>query len=106
MRCNKKSLLDHLIGAGEKRLRNTQPECLRGIEIEYQLILCWRLHRQIGRLLALEDAIDVTGGAAVLIDRVCPISEEGAGEGERVVDRGETVFGRESDDQVALLRHR
>ena len=39
-----------------------------------------------GRLvavLALEDAIDVTGGAAVLIDRVCPIGEEGAGEGER-----------------------
>ena len=99
-------LFDHLIGAREQRLRYGKSERLCGFEIDYQLILCRRLHRQIGRLLALEDAIDVTGGAAVLIDRVYPIHEEGAGEGERVVDRGQMVFGRESNDQVALLRHR
>ena len=62
------------------------------------------MHRQIGRLLDLENAIDITGSAAILIDRVCPIGEESAGEGERVVGRGQTVFGRESNDQGALLR--
>jgi hypothetical protein len=31
------------------------------------------LHRQLGRFLALEDAINVSGRALVLIDRIRPV---------------------------------
>jgi hypothetical protein len=34
---------------------------LRGLEVDHQLIFGRRLHRQVGRLLALEDAIDLAG---------------------------------------------
>ena len=36
-----------------------EAEGLGGLEIDRQLVLGRRLHRQIGRLLALEDAVDV-----------------------------------------------
>src|SRR5262245_14968644 len=58
-------LFDHLVGAGEQRLRHCQAKRLRGFEINHQLILGRGLHWQIGRLLALEDAIDITGRAPV-----------------------------------------
>src|SRR5262245_59553590 len=55
-------LLDDLIGGGEQRLRNGQTERLCGLEIDNQLVLGRRLHRHIGWLLALEDAIDIPRG--------------------------------------------
>ena len=36
-----------------------EAERLRGLEVDHQLVLGRLLHRQIGRLLALEDAIDI-----------------------------------------------
>ena len=59
MQCSKQSLFDHLVGCGEQRLRNGQSEHLCGLEIDNQFVLGRRLHRQIGWLLALEDAIDI-----------------------------------------------
>ena len=68
------------------------------------LVLGRRLHRQVGRLLALEDAIDVAGRLPVLIDVISPIGDQAAGgdEGSVEVDRGQFVSGRQRDDQVAM----
>jgi hypothetical protein len=35
----------------------------------------WRLHRRVGWLLALQDAIDITSRAPVLVDEIRPIGD-------------------------------
>jgi hypothetical protein len=51
--------LDHLVGAGEQHWWHFEAKRPRGLEIDHQLELSWCLHRQVSRLLALENAIDV-----------------------------------------------
>src|SRR5262245_52700806 len=53
-------LFDHLIGRRKQFVRDGESERLGGLEIDDQLILCRHLHREIGRLLALEDAVDIS----------------------------------------------
>jgi hypothetical protein len=48
---------------------------LGGLEVDDKLVFGRRLHGQIGRLLALEDAIDVARSAAELIDNIVPIAD-------------------------------
>ena len=45
----------------------SRPSALAVLRLIDQLVLGRRLHRQVGRLLALEDAVDVAGRAPVLV---------------------------------------
>jgi hypothetical protein len=58
-------LFNHLVGACQQRRRHVDAERLGGLHIDDQLVLGRRLHRKIGGLFALEDAIDVAGGEAI-----------------------------------------
>src|SRR5262249_33056014 len=64
------------------------------------------LHRQIRRLFALEDAIDVGSRASVLVSKIRPIGHQSAGSDKRTlnVNRGRLVAGGRSDDQIAMDR--
>jgi hypothetical protein len=70
---------DHLVGTGEYGRRHRQAERFSGLEVDDQLVLGRRLHRQVGRLLGLEDAVDIAGRAAVLVDQVRPVGDEATG---------------------------
>ena len=50
-------LFDH----HEERRRHFEAERLGGLEINHELILGRRLHRKVGRLLTLKQAIDIAG---------------------------------------------
>ena len=39
---------DHLVGAGEHRVRNFEAEHLRGLEVDHEFVFHRRLHRQVG----------------------------------------------------------
>jgi hypothetical protein len=60
-------LFDHLVGAREQCSRQVEAERRGGLQIDDQLVFGRRLHRQVGGLLTLEDAINVTGRASVVI---------------------------------------
>src|SRR5215831_5280940 len=97
---------DHLVGASEHRWWNFEAERPGRLEVDYQLVLGRRLYRQVRRLLALEDAVDVAGCAPVLINHIRPVGDQAAvgDEGAITVDRGQSVPGREPDDQITMAR--
>src|SRR5215468_8641721 len=68
-------LFDYLVGAGEQRVRHSEPDRLGGLEIDHQLVFHRCLHRQVGGFLPFENAIDVAGRAAVLVDLISPIGD-------------------------------
>src|SRR5262249_979756 len=75
-------LFDHLVGTGEHRRWNCEAKRLSSLEIDYQLILGRRLHRKIGWLFTLEDAIDIAGRAPVLVNKIGSVGHQAAGDDE------------------------
>ena len=57
---------------------DVEPNRLGGFQVDDQLELGRRLHRQVGGLLALEDAIDIAGRAAVLVYVIRPVGDQAA----------------------------
>ena len=53
MHRSKANLFDHFVRAGEHRCRQIEAERLGGFQIDHQLVLGRRLHRQISQLGSL-----------------------------------------------------
>src|SRR5712691_1538885 len=65
--------LDDLVGAGEDRLWHGEAERFGSIEIDDQLEFDGLLDRQIARISASEDFVDISCGATKQIGAVGPI---------------------------------
>ena len=70
----KRSLFDNFIGAILQRLRHGDAEGLCGLEVDEQLDFACLLHRQVGGLLALENAADIPSSEAVRVYDAAPDS--------------------------------
>jgi hypothetical protein len=101
---NVQNLLDHLVGCREKRRRHLKADRLGSLQVDHQLVFGRRLHREIGGLLTLEDAIDISRRAAVLVEKIRPVGDQPAGGDHEAseIDRGQLVPARQRDDQVAM----
>ena len=72
-------LFDLLVGAQQNRWGYRKTERLGGLEVQDHLELGRQLHRKIARLLAPQDAIDITGGTTKGVDLVSSVGEQAAG---------------------------
>src|SRR5262245_39403587 len=106
MRCSKQTLFDHLVDAGVHGRRDVEAERLGGLEVEDHLVLCRRLHRQVGRLLASENAVNITCGPPIKVEYVGAVVDQSALRDvvAAAVHGGQAVTGSECDDQTALVR--
>src|SRR5438876_1572772 len=72
------SSLDHLVGAGDEGWRHLEAECLRGFQLDHELELGRLLYRQVGRLLAFENATGIDAGESPRFDPIGAIADETA----------------------------
>src|SRR5207244_6947945 len=103
-RCASARLLDHLVGASEHGGRYVEAEGLSSLEVDGQFVLGGRLHRQVSRFFSLENAVNVAGRRPVLTNQIRPIGNQAAvcDEEAVAVDGGQSVAGRQRDDQMAM----
>src|SRR5262245_45796606 len=86
--------------------RHVETQRLGSLEVDDKLILRRCLHRHVGWLLALEDAIDVCRGPSILVRQIESVRNEAASTGEKTVrvDRRQTMSRRQRDEEVAMAQ--
>ena len=98
------ALFDHLVGAPEQRRWNGKAKRFRRLEIDHQFKFGRRRTWKIGRLLALEDAIDIVGRAPKIIAQVSSVGQQAAALSEETVciDGREMVASRQRYDLLPI----
>ena len=71
-------LFDHLVGAQRDRWGYGKAKRLGGLEVHGHLEFRRELHREIARLLAAQDAINISCGATIVVYLVGSLGEQTA----------------------------
>src|SRR6516165_3842007 len=70
--------LDHFVGAQHYRWGYRETERVRGLAVQDHLKFCRKLHREITRLVAAQNAIHIRGGATPRVYLVDSVGEQAA----------------------------
>src|SRR6516164_8762293 len=99
-----RDLFDHLVGAQQYRWGYGKTERRGGLAVHDHLVFHRKLHREIARLRAAQNAIDISGGATPAVYLVGSVGEQTAISGivRSVIDRRYVVSGRRRYDQRVL----
>src|SRR5262245_59643246 len=83
--------LDHFVGLGQQRGRNSKVKRLRGLEIDGELKFGGLLNRELSRFRSLENTINISRSLLPQVVIVDPIGNQTAGRHKIAVriDRGE-----------------
>src|SRR6516162_4510456 len=76
--CSENPLLDHLVGAGEKRRRYDDAERLGGWKIDHELEFGRKLYWQIAGLGAFQDLDHVVGCTAKVLQYIDSVADQAA----------------------------
>src|ERR1700692_3068586 len=89
--------LDDFGGAGEQRRRKLEADRPGGLEIDDEVELGRKAHRQLGRLCPMPDAVDIGCGLAeeVGTDRAVSHQTTLGGKATGRIDGGQPMLGRE-----------
>src|SRR6516162_2148018 len=100
-------LFNHLVGAQHDRWGYGKAKRLGGLEVHGHLELGRKLHREIARLLAAQDAINIGGGATPEVYPVGSVGEQTgvSRELKYPIDRRYVVSGHRRYDRRAMHKH-
>src|ERR1700722_12879442 len=101
------SSLDDLVGALLQQQGHFETKRHRRLEVDHQLEFGRLLDRQVARLFAAQDAVNVSRRLTVLIFDINAEESQAANCGEiaESVDRGQPILSRQLDDQPAISQH-
>src|SRR5580704_13440851 len=85
-----KKLLDNLVRTGEQCRWHFKAEYLGGLQVDDELIFGRRLHREVPRLCALENSINIPRCVPDLVKKIRPVGHQAVGGDPKaaIVDRG------------------
>src|SRR5215470_13888685 len=99
-----RSLFDHLVRAQQNRWGYGKAERRGGLTVHDHLELGRKLHREIARLRAAQDAIDISRGTTKDLYQVGSVGDQAAvsGKARLVIDRRYVISGRRQYDRSAM----
>jgi hypothetical protein len=100
----RRHLLNHLIRAQQQRCRNCDTQRLRSLEVDRKYVICRLFDREVSRLGASEDLVDIHGGVPVCLDNIHAVGEKPTGFDElfRAAYGGKPVLNGEPGDLAIM----
>jgi hypothetical protein len=101
-----RDLLDHLVGAGEQRVRHRDPERPRGLQVDHQFEFRRGLDRQLPRIGSAQNSVDVGCRPPEQMRTVDPVGHEATalGEGFERINCRQAIARGQFDDRLAVGR--